>query len=250
MKTACSVIIKVLSFALLAYSGIRIIFDCGYWAVPVGIITVISFPLSTLLHELGHMLFGAIVKIKAVPSDKNFKTFLKNTFMEWWGASSCNIIPKTDKKLKARLLFTAFGGLAINFVFILLGVLALCVPAVPTVLCALLPASFHLFAMNLLPFSFNCGKTDGLIIYEIIKDEDTSKVMLAVLKVQAQILAGKPISEIDKSLLFDVPQICEDELSFISLTELRYEYFKAAGDFQEAQKYAERLESLKQYLPG
>ena len=46
-------------------------------------------------------------------------------------------------------------------------------------------------------------------------DEDTSKVMLAVLKVQAQILAGKPISEIDKSLLFDVPQICEDELSFI-----------------------------------
>ena len=42
MKTACSVIIKVLSFALLAYSGIRIIFDCGYWAVPVGIITVSS----------------------------------------------------------------------------------------------------------------------------------------------------------------------------------------------------------------
>ena len=66
---------------------------------------------------------------------------------------------------------------------------------------------------------------------------------------QAQILAGKPAEQLDKKLLFGVPQIREDDPAFISLTELRYEYFKGKGDEAEAQKYKERLEDLKkQYM--
>ncbi|MBD5632760.1 MAG: hypothetical protein HDP34_05970 [Clostridia bacterium] len=236
MKIFWSVTVKVLTFALLAYCGIRVIFDCGYWAIPVGFLMVISFPLCTILHELGHMLFGAMVKIKAVPEN------VKQILLEWWGSSSCKIIPKTDKNLKSRIIFTTTGGLAVNFVFILLGVLALAVPAIPTGLCALLPASFHLFALNALPIMLDGGKTDGLVIYELAKNEDTAKVMLAVLAVQAQMLNGQPV---DEKLLFEVPQIQEDDPSFISLTELRYEYFKAKGDEQEAEKYALRLEELK-----
>ena len=50
---------------------------------------------------------------------------------------------------------------------------------------------------------------------------------------------------IDESLLFDLPQIAEDEEAFISLTELRYEYFKAVGDEEQAKKYKRRFEELK-----
>ncbi len=69
--------------------------------------------------------------------------------------------------------------------------------------------------------------------------------MLAVLTVQAQVLNGKPIKEVDESLLFSVPQIQEDDPAFISLTELRYEYFKAKGEEEQAEKFKTRFEELK-----
>ncbi|MDE7440453.1 MAG: hypothetical protein K2N23_08105 [Clostridia bacterium] len=244
MKLIWSIAVAMATFVLLAYCGIRVIFDSNSWitAVAVGIIMVFSFPLSAILHELGHTLFSAMVKIKAVP-DNNF---LKETFLNWLGASSCKIIPKTENSLRARIIFTATGGTAVNLIFIVLGIVALCVHAVPTGLCALLPASFHLLALNALPLNLDNGKSDGEIILELLKNKDEAKVMLAVLKIQAYVLSGKPISEIDEKLLFEVPQIREDDLSFISLCELRYEYFTAKGDTSNAEKWRTRLEDLKQ----
>ncbi len=213
MKILWSILIKIATFVLLALCGIRVIFDSTNWisAVAVGIIMVFSFPLAAIAHELGHILFGAMVKVKAVPDSKNWLNFLKETFLNWWDASSCKIIPNTEKGLRGRIIFTAVGGVAINLIFIILGIIALCVPAVPTGLCALMPASFHLFALNALPFNFENGKSDGEIVFELLKNGDEAKVMLAVLQIQAQILNGTPISEIDEKLLFDLPQIREDD---------------------------------------
>lgn len=244
MKLFCSIAVKVVAFALLAYCGIRVIFDSSHWAVAVsaGIIMVISCPLASILHELGHMLFGAMVKIRAVP-DKNF---VKEIFLNWWDSSSCKIIPKTHTGLRGRIIFTALGGVAVNAVFVVIGIIALCVPSVPTELCALLPASFIILVLNALPFNFENGKSDGEIVIELIKNGDEAKVMLAVLNVQAQVLEGKPIAEIDEKLLFDLPQIREDDFSFISLCELRAEYFTAKGDEENAEKWRVRFEELKE----
>ena len=247
MKLIWSIAVKIASFALLCYCGIRVIFDSSglIWTVATGIIMVLSCPVVAVLHELGHMLFGAMVKIKAVPE----KGFLKETFLNWWDSSSCSIIPKTDKGLRARIIFTATGGSAVNLLFIVLGIVALCVPAVPIELCALLPASFHLLALNALPLNYDSGKSDGEVISELIKNGDVAQVMLAVLKVQAQVLGGKPIEEVDEKLLFDSPTIPEDDESFISLCELRAEYFTAKGDSENAEKWRTRFEKLKkEYL--
>lgn len=248
MKLAWSIAVKIAAFALLAYCGVRVIFDSSHWiwAVLVGLIMAISCPLSSVLHELGHMLFGATVKIKAVPDSENFKTFLKETFLDWWAPSSCKIIPKTETGLRGRVILTALGGSVVNLIFIILGIIALCVPSVPTGLCALLPASFHLLALNALPFNFDNGKSDGEIVLELIKNGDEAKVMLAVLQVQAQVLGGKPIGEVDEKLLLNLPQIREDDLSFISLCELRAEYFTAKGDTANAEKWRTRFEQLKE----
>lgn len=251
MKLIWSIVVKLAAFALLAYCGVRVIFDSSHWiwAVIVGIIMVISCPLSSVLHELGHMLFGAIVKIKATPDSENFAAFLKDTFLNWWDASSCKIIPKTQEGLRGRIIFTAIGGSAINLVFIILGIVALCVPSMPVGFCALLPASFHLLALNAMPFNFDNGKSDGEIVLELIKNGDEAKVMLSVLTVQAQVLGGKPIGSIDEKLLFDLPQIREDDISFISLCELRSEYLAAKGDTESAEKWRTRFENLKkEYL--
>lgn len=205
------------------------------------VVMVLSFPVMGLLHEVGHMLFGATVKIKAVPDIKGKTIF---------GLSSCKIIPKTDKGLRKRIIVTSLGGLIINFLFMVLGVVALFVPKIPVAISiCVLPSSFYLFLLNAIPLHLSDGKTDGLVVYEIAKNEDAAKVMLAVLTVQAQVLNGKPIEEIDESLLFNLPQIREDDQSFIALTELRYEYFKAKGDGETAEKYRQRFEQLKkEYL--
>ena len=106
-----------------------------------------------------------------------------------------------------------------------------------------LPSSVYLFFLNLYGSS-----SDAAVCENLLSNTDEAKVMLAVLTVQAQVLNGKPIEEVDEKLLFDVPVIQEDDPSFISLTELRYEYFKAKGETEQAEKYKSRLEDLKQYI--
>lgn len=247
-KLLWSIAVKAVTFVLLAVCGVKMIFDSSNLIVTVifGFVTVISFPLSSMLHEAGHMLFGATVKIKAVPDSKNFLSFVFESLLDFGKAQSCKIVPLTDKNLRKALIVTAIGGCAVNAVFVVLGVVALCVPAVPTELCSLFPASFHLIAMNAMPFNFDNGKTDGRVVVEQIKMTDSAKVTLAVLTVQAQVLQGRKIEEVDEKLLFDLPQIEEDDLSFISLTELRYEYFKAKNDSENAEKWHARFEELKQ----
>ena len=203
----------------------------------LGASAVLSLPVCSLLHELGHVLFGAFSKIHAVISVKSILVFFK--------PSSCEIIPRTDKGIKKRLIATATGGLVVNLIFAIFGVVALKVSAIPTYLAMIMPASFYLFVINLVPFETGNGKTDGLLIAEVVAEEDCAKVMLAVLTVQAQVLNGKPIGEVDEKLLFDLPQIQEDDPAFISLTELRANYFAARGESELAQKYQARLEQLK-----
>lgn len=204
----------------------------------LGISAILSLPVCSLLHELGHMLFGGFSKIHAKINWSSIFVFFK--------PSSCEIIPRTDKGIKKRLIATAAGGLAVNFIFIIFGAIALKVGAIPTYLAIVAPASFYLFVMNVMPYETGSGKTDGLVIADILKDDDSAKVMLAVLTVQAQVLGGKPIAEVDENLLFDLPQIQEDDPAFISLTELRAEYFAAKGDTEQAQKYKSRFEQLKE----
>lgn len=235
-----NVIVCILSLALCAACVYACcLYNVQYAFIPCYIAGAAIFLFfASLFHEFGHVLFGALAKIK-----------VKIVKLKPFSSSFVEIIPKTDKSLKGRMVFTTLGGLALNLIFIALGTVALFVAEIPVYISLVLPASFYLFALNALPLNFGGGKTDGLVLMELLKNEDTAKVMLAVLGVQAQVLGGKPIEEVDENLLFGVPQICEDDINFISLTELRYEYFKAKGDSENAEKYCKRLEELKkEYL--
>ena len=217
---------------------LRCIPEYGWWTVAIIAGAVVLLPVSSCLHEVGHMLFGAMVKIKAVPK---FSLF---------GSSSCKIMPKTDKNLKLRFIFTALGGLIINFLLLLFSVIA-AIDAVglPFWASAFFPSCWYLIALNALPLTYSSGKTDVNVIWDLASNEPCAQVLLAVLTVQAQVLNGKPIEEVDEKLLFDLPQIQEDDQAFISLCELRYEYFKAKGEEEEALKWQTRFEELKkEYL--
>ena len=201
------------------------------------IMKIVSFLTASAFHELGHALFGLFSRVHARLSAKSVLTI--------FSTSSVEVIPKTDKKIKRRMIATTLGGLVINLLFIVIGILALTVPQIPSWLSGIAVYNLVLFLFNISPLEYNSGKSDGLVICELIKNEDSAKVMLAVLTVQAQVLNGKPIKEVEEKLLFDLPQIQEDEPAFISLTELRAEYFAAKGDTANAQKYKSRFEQLK-----
>ncbi len=196
---------------------------------------VLALPFCSLMHELGHMLFGAFVKIKAVPK---FSLF---------GSSSVKIIPKAADNLKRRLIVTAIGGLAVNALFAVAGIIGLiftqCV-----FLCVFLPASAYLLYLNGEAALLPDGKTDGLVISELRRDTDEAKVTLAVLKAQALLLGGAEIGGLDEELLYNLPVIREDDPAFISLMQLRYEYRKARGEEREAEECRQRLEEIKKYL--
>lgn len=241
MKRFAFILNCIISLALAAVCAYVCTVDGAFKSLPdsfavLFVVFFVSIPLSSVLHELGHMACGASVKIYTIP---HFKLYT---------SSSVKLKPKTDKNLKPKVIFTALGGLIVNLLCIILGIVALCVSAVPAELSGILPFSFYLFTLNALPFVYFDGKTDGLIVYDIIKNTDEAKVMLAVLTVQAQVLNGKAIEEVDEALLFSVPQIQEDDESFIALTQLRSEYYTAKGDEEKAQKYKQRFEDLKKYL--
>lgn len=237
MKVFATVLSLVSAAVFAVLCGLLVWRDYGLWVIAVCAAIFLALPFSSFLHELGHMLFGAMCKIKAVPK---FSLF---------GSSCCRLIPKTDKNLRARLFFTALGGIIVNLlVGTVIVFISVYTPA-PVWLMFLVPSNVYLFVLNLIPVWFNSGKTDGLVCNDLLNNSDAGKVTVAVMTAQAQILAGKPADQIDKKLLFGVPQIREDDPAFISLTELRYEYFKAKGEEAEAQKYKERLEDLKkQYM--
>jgi hypothetical protein len=73
--------------------------------------------------------------------------------------------------------------------------------------------------------------------------------MVNILRVQGQVNGGKNLADIDESLLFDLPQLPEDDINFIILTQLRYEYYLAKGNDSEAYKYFTRYKDLIKYLP-
>ncbi|MBO5327809.1 MAG: hypothetical protein J6B04_01395 [Clostridia bacterium] len=193
--------------------------------------------LSYIFHELGHVLFGAItkmgVKLKSVSPFSS--------------AFSCSVNPKTDKNIKPRYLITVIGGLLVNLLLIVVGATGLIFSALIWV-SPFLPASFYVFILNLLPLEYASGKTDGLIALELIKNEDSAKVLLVLLTVQGKLNCGIPLKNISENLLLNLPQLPEDDYNFIVLTQLRAEYYAATGDSEKYEKYRQRYEQLKEYL--
>lgn len=243
MKFAVINWVSAIFCALLAAGVLTLCwFEYGSWEFIwlLALCAIISLPVCALLHELGHALFGLFSKIRAKISLSSLLSFFK--------PSSCEIIPRTDINVKNRLIATASGGLAVNALFVIFGIIAVAVAQIPAYLAIIAPASLYLLIINLLPFETGNGKTDGLLICELVKNEDCATVMLAVLTVQAQVLNGKPIAEVDEKLLFDMPQLPEDDPSFVILTDLRRQYCEAVGDTERAQFYARRFEEIKEYL--
>lgn len=199
----------------------------------------LSVLFADLAHEGAHLIVGMCLKMGIKPDRyRIFRT------------SSVNVCPKGEKHMRLRMFITSSAGLLINFACAAIGLIALLVPGIPSTLCVLLPYSAYLFLLNAVPAEFSGGKNDGMIAWELLTLSDSAKVMLVILRIQGRIRSGGKLRDIPESMLFEVPQLPEDDINFIILTQLRYEYYLEVGNDSEAYKYFMRYKGLIQYLPS
>ena len=211
-----------------------------YTTIPVYIVSILlGVFVEDIIHEGAHFLVGSICRMGVkIPKIRLLKS------------SSVELYPKGIKGMKARLIATVIAGLIFDLLLVALGVIAFVAPSVPVILGFAGPYALYSLIINATPLEYGEGKTDGLVALEVIKNEPTAQVMMNVLKIQGQIRSGKLLKDIDEGLLLDVPQLPEDDINFIILTQLRYEYYLAKGNDSEAYKYFMRYQQLIDYLPS
>lgn len=246
LSTVITVVAAVLAVMLAAWGGYMFctqvtIADAQLYAlIPIYIILILfgAF-IDELVHEGAHFLVGAILGMGVkLPKIRIFKS------------SSVEMYPKGVKAMRLRFILTAAAGLFFDLLIIALGVIALTVPSVHAMFALGLPYAFYSFVINAVPLEYGAGKTDGLAVCEAIANGPSAQVMFAILKVQGMVNGGKLLKEVPESMLLDVPQIQEDDINFIMLTQLRFEYYEAKGNDSEAYKYFLRYKELIRYLPS
>lgn len=207
--------------------------------VPAYIIAVfLGVVFADFVHEGGHLLVGLCCLMG-----------MKLPKFRLFSSSSVEVNPKGAKAIKARMLLTTSAGLFFNLLSVIFGLISAAVPAVPAMFCVVLPYSFYMLVINGVPSETKNGKTDGQVIWEILSKQPTAEVMLGILKVQGLVNSGTPLKDIDEALLLDLPQLPEDDINFIILTQLRYEYYLANDNDSLAYKYFMRYKDLIKYLP-
>ena len=219
----------------------------------------LGFVFSPILHELGHVCFAKAAKMDCVyVKCFCFKVYIKDGrkrfgFASPFSADQTQVLPKTGGDMQKRAAAYTLGGLIFSGIFILVTVACAVLTTVFVssnyLLWGILPYMGYLFLLNVAPMEYASGKTDASVYIGLKRNYDAEKTMLSTMEIQGRLFEGKSFAEIDETLYFDLPQLCEDEPLFAVILDLRYRYYLEKEDFDAAGKCLNRLVSVMEYLP-
>lgn len=219
---------------------------------------IISLFLAPVFHELGHIAFADITKMQVMYAKFFcFKIVVKNKkarphFASPFAPDETQAVPKTGGDMRRRAAWYTLGGLIFSgaFLAIILVAAIICsaLGATKFVLWGIVPYAAYLLFLNLAPLEYPSGKTDALVYCGIKKGYDAERNMLAAMEIQGNLYAGKSYTEIDDSLYFQQPQLCEEEPLFAVMLDLRYHYYLEKGEYDNAADCLNRLASAQAYL--
>ena len=216
--------------------------------------------ICTLVHELGHVIFGKAngfdflsMTVWFFKLSKINGKFKFNFVMMGDSAGSTEMIPKHTENLEKRFKNMTMGGIFLSSFLILIGVAVMIfnLSSMPLycVFAMFLPIGLYCLFGNLLPVAEGGVMNDGAVLQGLKRQTDSVKVALGILAIHSQMYNGKTPAEIDEKLYFDLPQLPEDDLNFAILLNARYAYYLDKGDYENAKKVLERFLSLEDYLP-
>lgn len=252
-----------LLLVLFAAAGVFFMFYTAFKADvlrdPLSIsICVVGFlvlcPVATvLLHETGHLVFGSVVglrfysfSIRFLQIGRGGRICLKN---DNDFAGKTVMLPKREGGVRGKLIVFALGGAIFNLIYgCVFLLLYFFVPQTPVMLLfeSLAPLSLFEGLLALYPAELSAGKTDGKIVLEQIKNTPDARVLRAVLTAQGILITGS-YSDISRGTIFETPVVREDDLLFLSLIQLRWQYCYFCGEKEEALSQIERLRTLCDY---
>lgn len=215
---------------------------------------------NTFAHELGHLIAGKKNGFAFSEMSVWFFRWTKvknkirfNLAMIGEEAGYTDMIPTHADNLAVRLKKMTLGGIIASAVLTVLGLIPFFIPTLSSwVFCILsmfLPIGAYFFFSAALPSSSGGVRNDGAVVYGIKKNDDSTKVALNLLAIQAELYAGKTPAEIDEKLYFELPQLPEDDVNFARLLDARYLYYLDKEDYENAKKTTSRLLSIIDYMP-
>ena len=219
---------------------------------------VLSLVLAPTLHELGHVAFGgycgmelACVKFfcfKIVRKGGKLRFSLASPF----APDQTQTLPKYGGNMQKRACLYTLGGLIFEGVFTLvLALIAITLACFQThsfLLWGFLPYTSYLFLMNAIPLEYPSGKTDALVYLGLKKGASAEANMLAAMEIQGRLYAGESFAEIDESLYFSSPQLCEEEPLYSVMLDLGYRYYLEKNELEKAADKLNRLANAQAYL--
>ncbi len=157
--------------------------DAELWQFPLAV-ALAAVGLPVLLHECGHLLFGALAGMK--PARFRFHPFLRDSV-----AGETAMYPRNGKHVKGKSIALTLGGAVVNIALgATLFLLWLLLPARPIFCGALSGFVFYEGVRALLPAELSVGKTDGAVLLGLLKNRPEEEVMLRVLTAQGILYRG------------------------------------------------------------
>lgn len=207
---------------------------------------------AVLVHECGHLFFGACARLRPVSvtlgrfsiGGGKVRIVLPRV------AGETVLLPKDGKNVRSRMMAASLGGSLFNFIFgVVSVVLFIVLPANPILLFFALFAPLHFYEgiSAILPAELSTGRTDGELFRQLKLNTPEAQVFCNVLTVQG-VLHLKTFDSVDEKLLFDTPVVREDDRAFLSLLHLRWQYLTWKGENERAKAELYRLEELSDYL--
>ena len=255
-----SLLVAVLSVYLISvFSAERFTVSTGKILLFYVLGVIISAFVCAFIHELGHLIGAKSSGFKIASFSVWFFRWkkVKNKFQ----FSLCfpndtgytESYPTSQENLKKKFAKITRLGLIFSVIPILFCLPAFLISSLPffvfALLTSFLPIGAYSLTSNAIPLCENGVRNDGAVLYGIKHNDDTTKVMFALLNVQANLYQGKTFRELDESILFDLPQLPEDDMNFAMLLSYRYYYYLDNKEYENAEKVLDRLVSLKKYLP-
>lgn len=233
-----------------------------YIAVVLGVVGVfVTVYLGIVMHETGHLVFGLIggMKFKSIsfPFVRFYAADEKIKF-SFTGAGSllgaCEMYPSGKASPKKAFVMESFGGLIGSFLALLLSVLCLAlapyISHYPTILFGLSsPVLYIILLENAFPVDQGGVRTDGGQILAILSGTPSGEALVAILTVQAALKEGKTPSEIPYELLFEIPQLPEDDPNYIFVLNYRYLHALDRGDPAAVMDADKRIRDVLDSLP-
>ena len=195
--------------------------------------------LSSLVHELGHLIFALFSGLKIYSFTVLFlriefkeKKLPKISFVLPENFGDIQMLPKKAEGFSKKVFLSTVGGAVFSFLYLVFGIAMLFVGNYYTycIFGITFPITAYILLVNIIPFSED---SDGGLLFNMLAGGKFKKIIENSLNATAHILLGVEPKDLDSRLLAEFTNECD--IYSVRIIYLRYlAYFRR--DIERAQK--------------